>query len=296
MTGIDELEQHLADQLHGIGRLAPDADGWEGIHHRLDRRRKARARTRVACMVVVLVGVTGVLVPLAGRGDRTEVASDPDGFPRLVLDLPGYDLVHADQADDIAPPGESGELLVYGDAGPGLLGTGQVVFVRLVPAAAPYGIGDSASSVPVDIAGREGRLLAYSSLTTSLGWPRADGALVHVIATGVPDDTLANMARSIETAMADGLAPLAELGDGLVLRRSGSSDLGPSRHGEVAYTGPENRTVDLRLLSGGPTRLDGLVVDRLASAGSWRALTVDGQPAVVSTYADGPRSGNRPGR
>ena len=237
------------------------------------------------------VAVVGVLVPLAGRGDRAQVASDPQGFPRLVLDLPGYDLVNADQAEDIAPPGDTGELLVYGDAGPGLLGTGEVVFVRLVPAAAPYGIGESDSSVPVDIAGQEGRLLHYSALTTSLGWPRADGTLVHVIAAGVPDDTLANMARSIETAMAEGLAPLTELGDGLALRRSGSLDLGPSRHGEVAYKGPENRTVDLRLLSGGPTRLDGLVVDRLTSAGSWRALTVGSQPAVVSTYADGPEVG-----
>ncbi len=124
-----------------------------------------------------------------------------------------------------------------------------------------------------------------------MGWPRADGTLVHVIAAGIPDDTLANMARSIETAVAEGRAPLTELGDGLALRRRGSLDLSPSRHGEVTYRGPENRTVDLRLLSGGPTRLDGLVLDRLASAGSWRALTVGRQPAVESTYADGPEAG-----
>ena len=224
-NGTDELERHLADQLHGIGGLAPAGDGWEGIHHRLAARRRTRTRLRVAGVAVVLLAVVGVLVPLSDRGDRTQVASDPQGFPRLVLDLAGYELVHADQAEDIAPPGDTGELLVYGDAGPGLLGTGEVVFVRLVPAAAPYGIGESDSSVTVDIAGQEGRLLDYSVLTTSLGWPRADGTLVHVIAAGIPDDTLANMARSIESAMAEGRAPLTELGDGLALRRSGSLDL-----------------------------------------------------------------------
>ena len=106
MTGrmsheTDELEQHLSDQLHGIGGLAPDADGWEGIHHRLDRRRRARTRARVGGVAFVLMAVVAVLIPLAGRGDRrTQVASDPQGFPRLILDLPGYDLVHADSSED----------------------------------------------------------------------------------------------------------------------------------------------------------------------------------------------------
>jgi hypothetical protein len=135
---IDELERRLTDELHGIGRLAPDTDGWEGIHHGLDRRRRARARARVAGVAVVLVAVVAVLVPLSGRGDRrTQVASDPQRFPRLVLDLPGYELAHADSSEDVASGQDVGQLLVYGDGGPGLLGTGAVVFVRLVPAGAP---------------------------------------------------------------------------------------------------------------------------------------------------------------
>ncbi|MEA2844341.1 MAG: hypothetical protein QOJ69_2012, partial [Actinomycetota bacterium] len=285
MTDVDELERHLADQLHAIGGLAPDADGWDGIHHRLAARRRARTRLRVAGVAVVLVAMVAVLVPLSGRGDRpTHVASDPQGFPRMILDLPGYDLVHADSSEDTGPQADTGQLLVYGDAGPGLLGTGAVVFVRLVPAGAPYGIGQpadtdkSGSTTPVDIAGRPGRLLKYSPLATSLGWPRSDETLVHVIATGVADDALADMGRSIEAALAQGLAPPTDLGDGLVLRRSDPVDTGPSSHGEATYTGPANRTVDLRLTSGGPARLDDLVVDRLASAGEWKPLTVDGRP------------------
>jgi hypothetical protein len=292
MNDLNELERHVSDQLQGIGRLAPDADGWDGIHRRLESRRRVRARARVAGVAVVLVAMVAVLIPLAGGGDRpTQVASDPQGFPRLVLDLPGYELMHADSSEDVAPRADIGRLFVYGDAGPGLLGTGEVVFVRLVPAGASYGIGETDSTVPVDVAGRPGRLFGYSSLTTSLGWPRTDGSLVHLVATGVPDDTLANMGRSVESALAEGLAPPTELGDGLALRRDGTLDTGPSEHGEVGYTGPENRTVDLRLTSGGPTDLDDLVLDRLASAGSWQPLTVEGQPAVASTYAGDPGLG-----
>ena len=239
----------------------PTPTGWDGIHHRLEARRRVRARARVAGVAVALVAMVAVLIPLAGGGDRpTQVASDPQAFPRLVLDLPGYELVHADSSEDVAPREDTGQLLVYGDAGPGLLGTGAVVSVRLVPAGAPYGIGENDSNVRVDIGGREGRLLDYGSLTTSLGWPRADGTLVHIVAAGVADDPLVNMARSIEAAMTEGRGPLTALGDGLTLRRTGSLDTGPSNHGEVAYTGPENRTVDLRLTSGGPTSLDDLVV------------------------------------
>lgn len=291
-NGVDELEGQLADQLHGIGRLAPDADGWDGIHHRLAHRRQVRARLRVGGVAVVLVAMVAVLIPLAGRGDRpTQVASEPQAFPRLVLDLPDYNLLRADSSEDVGPREDTGQLLVYGDAGPGLLGAGEVVFVRLVPAGASYGIGETDSTVPVDIAGRPGRLLDYSSLTTSLGWPRADGSIVHLVATNIPDDTLANMGRSVEAALAEGLAPPTELGDGLALRRVGSPDTGGSSHGEVTYSGPESRTVDLRLTSGGPSNLDDLVLDRLASAGSWRPLTVEGRSAVASTYAESPAVG-----
>ena len=76
----------------------------------------------------------------------------------------------------------------------------------------------------------------------------------------------------------------------------GSLDRARPATARSPYTGPDNRTVDLRLTSGGQTRLDDLVVD------GWRRPARGGRsPSTASRRSraptpTGPRSGRRPGR
>ena len=303
-SGVDDLEVRIAERLHGHSRLAPDNDGWEGILDRIEHRGRARHRRRAALTGVVVVGMVWSLVALTGddgtRLATTSPALGPDasapatggglGLPRLVLDVPGFELTHADSTDGGGRP-DLGPLHVYGAQGDGLLGPGPVVFVRLVPAGASYGIGDGPAVQAVDVAGRPGRMFATGEPNVSLGWPREDGSLVHVLGVGLSDGDLVAGGETIERALAAGQPVPAAMPGGVELRRSNSSDTSPSRHAEVEYRSG-TRSVGLRLVSGGQFRLDDLVLDRLTSSARWRSATVAGTPAVLSTY---PPVGGRAG-
>jgi hypothetical protein len=297
LNGTDELERRLTARLHDHSRLAPDGDGWDAILDRIEHRGRARHRRRAAATGVVAVTIVGSLVVLAGN-DGTRVSTTPappaapaataGGLPRLVLDVPGFDLVHASATGPMEPGPDLGRLLVYGMPGNGVLDPGPVVFARLVPAGAPYGIGDGPGVIEVDVAGRSGRLLPSSAAAQSLGWPREDGSIVHLIAVGFVYDELLAAGQAIESALAAGQAPPASLAGGIELRRdtssATSSATSPMAEGEVSY-GAGDRQVKLRVISGGTHQLDDLVRDRLASSTGWRPADVGGRPAVLSAYA-----------
>ena len=304
MKGTEELEHQIAERFHGYGRLAPDSDGWEGIHDRIEHRGRARHRRRAAATCLVVAGMVGSLVVLTGDdGARLSTTSPaaPDGpavslpadggLPRLVLDLPGFVLSHASSDEAGLPFPDLGPLLVFGAPGDGLLGLGPVLFARLVPAGASYGVGDGPEVLEVDVAGRPGRIFSTGDVTVSLGWPRTDGSIVHVLGVGMSDDDVLASGQAIEYALAAGLPLSPTMPGGIELRRSTPPDTSPSRHAEVDYQSG-SRSVGLRLVSGGQYRLDDLVLDRLASSAGWRAATVAGTPAVLSTY---PPVGDRAG-
>ncbi len=294
-NGVDELERRIADRLHGHSRRAPDNDGWEAISDRITARARARRRRRAAATGLVVAGMVGALVVELPGDVRTQVSTTPagpaasvagpvvGGLPRLVLDVPGFELSHASTSDDTDPFPDLGPLLVYGTPGDGLLGPGPVVFVRLVPAGASYGIGDGPEVQSVDVAGRPGRIFSTGVPNVFLGWPRADGSIVHLLGVGLRGDELVDAGGLIEEALAAGQAPPTTLPGGVELRRSTPADVSPSRQAEVDYRF-EGGSVGFRLLTGRDYRLDNLLLDRLASSIAWQATTVDGKPAVLSTY------------
>jgi len=300
-SGIGELERRITRGLHDHSRLAPDSDGWEAILDRVEHRGRARHRRRAAATGLVMVGMVGTLVVLTGD-DGTRVSTTPatpaaptagpvtataavGGLPRLVLDVPGFQLTHADAIEAGAPYPDLGPILVYAAPGDGLLGPGPVMFARLVPAGAPYGIGDGPEAKPVDVAGRPGRRLAYGA-AQSLGWSREDGSIVHLVSMGLPDDDVLAAGQAIEEHLILRQDPPGTVAGGLELRRVTSPDASPASEAEVSYQA-DGRTMGLRLMAGGTYRLDDLVRDRLASSAGWRPATVDGKSAVLSTYQDG---------
>ncbi len=158
------------------------------------------------------------------------------------------------------------------------------MFARLVPTGASYGIGDGPAVKETDVAGRPGRLID-SGAARSLGWVRADGSIVHLIAVDVSPADLVEAGRAIEEAAGKGGPPPTGLPGGIELRRTTPSDTSPASLAEVSYeSGP--RSVGLRLTTGGTNRLDNLLLDRLASSGGWRPATVNGRSAVLSTYQE----------
>ena len=293
--GVDELERQIADRLNGHSRRAPDNDGWEAILDRIEHRGRARHRRRAATTGLVMVGMVASLVVLTGDDDTTRVSttsagpatpalSTPAGsLPRLVLDFPGFDLTRAAHSEAGGPGPDLGPLLVYTAPGDGLLGVGPVVFARLVPAGAAYGIGDGPDMKPVDVDGQPGRLIATSGTVTSLGWPREDGSLVHLIAHGLPDDDLLAAGQALEGALALGQAAPTTLPGGIALSRVTRPEGSRWDQTEVSY-GSGSRLVELRLTTGGAYEHDSLVLDRMASSSSWRSASVDGRAANLATY------------
>ncbi len=297
MNGIDGLERQIAERLHGHSRMAPDNDGWEAILDRIEHRGRARHRRRAATTGLVAAGMVGALVVVLPGDDATRVSTTPAGptatspsatdgvavgagLPRLVLDVAGFELTRAANTDDGSPYPDLGPLLVYGAPGDGILGPGPVLFVRVVPAGASYGIGDGPDVREVDIGGRPGRIFSISA-GLSLGWSREDGSLVHLLAIGLAEDDVVVAGQTLAEAL--GHEPPTTLPGGFELRRSTPADLSPSSQAEVDYRF-EGGSASLRLLSGGTYRLDDLLVDRLVSSVDWRSTTVDGRPAVLSTY------------
>jgi hypothetical protein len=296
MNGTDELERRIRERLHGHSRLAPDGDGWEGILDRIEQRGRARHRRRAAATGLAVVGMVGSLAVLAGDDDASvsttpagpnarAAAVAPDGrLPRLVFQVPGFDLVGAFSSAPTGPETDIGPLLVYGSPGDGLLGPGPVVFARLVPAGAAYGIGEGPAVTVVEVGRRRAHLIGTGGAARSLGWAREDGSIVHLVAMGVGDADLLAMGQTVEEALAGAQDPPAVLPGDIQLRRTSRPDPSSGAEAEVVY-GSEGRSADLRLTAGGAYRLDSLVLDRLASSADWRPSTVGGRPAVLSTYA-----------
>ncbi|HEX7276639.1 MAG TPA: hypothetical protein VF244_04630 [Acidimicrobiales bacterium] len=296
-NGIDELERRISQRLHGHGRLAPDNDGWGAILDRIEQRGRARHRRRAAAAGLLVVGMVGSLVVLTGD-DATRVSTTPAGpastadpaadaassagLPRLVLDLPGFEVDHASSTGATGPWPDLGPLLVYGLPDGGLIGRGPVLFVRLVPAGMPYGLGEGPAVEPVDVAGRPGRLLPSGSPTASLAWPREDGSIVHLLTVGL-GGALVAQGEEIERTLATVGAPAESLGSGLVLLRETPADPSAAAQAEVTYRSDPPMSLTLRLTSGGAYRLDDLLFDRLISAFAGRSTSVDGRPAVVIT-------------
>ncbi|HVF13175.1 MAG TPA: hypothetical protein VM942_01180 [Acidimicrobiales bacterium] len=302
MGGVDELERRLSERLQGHGRMAPDGDGWQGILERIEQRGRARHRRRAAATGLVAVGIVGSLVVVSGD-DTTRVrttsappaTAPPAGtsefaaaaaLPHLVLDVPGFELIGASADVTGGPEPDIGPLLVYAVPGDGLVGPGPAMFARLVPAGTSYGIGDGAEVKEVDVAGRPGRLLSPDgAAAVSLGWQREDGSIVHLIAVGVADEDVAAAGTAMEEALVREQAPPATLPGTFELRRATPPEATASSLAEVVYAARE-RHVQLRLTSGTTYRLDSLVLDRLASSGSWRPAVVDGKSGVMATYQD----------
>jgi hypothetical protein len=301
--GIGELERRITQGLHRHSRLAPEGDGWEAILDRIERRGRVRQRRRVAATGLVLVAMVGSVVALTGGGDtrvsttpaRPDTPASPTpaatstaaaaGLPRLVFEVPGFSLLHASAEERTESVRESDRFLVYTTSDDGLLGSGAVLFARLVPPGAAYGLGDGPTVTDVDVAGQPGRLTAMTTAARSLGWSRPDGSIVHVIALGVATSDLLQGGQAIEQSLALGGGPPAELPGGVALRRTMEAGQSASAwtQSELSYQSG-SRIVGLRLTSGDGYTLDALLLDRLASAEAWRAATVAGRPAVLSTY------------
>ncbi len=298
VNGIGELERRITERLHDHSRRAPDGDGWEGILDRIERRGRARHRRRAATTGLVVVGLVGSLAVLTS-GDDTRVSTTPAPpaadtgespapgvLPRLVLDVPGFVLTRAANSESTGPGPDLGPLLLYTAPGDGILGVGPVMFARLVPAGAAYGIGEGPAVTTVDIGGRPGRLVDGGGPVLSLGWPREDGSIVHLIAHDFANDGLLAAGRALEGALALGQDPPTSLG-GLALARATRPEGSRWDQTEVSYRSG-SRVVELRLTTGGPYEHDSLLLDRLASATSWRTASFDGTAANLATYQQSP--------
>ena len=111
MNSADWLESDLVDHLRSRGGQAPGGAGWDGILGRIEQRHRRRQRRRVAATAFAVMAFLGVMVSLGGRMGPAggPVATEPagpsaGGFPRLVLDVAGYQLEHASENPVAAQP------------------------------------------------------------------------------------------------------------------------------------------------------------------------------------------------
>ncbi len=149
--------------------------------------------------------MVGSLVVLTGDDGTRLSTTSPAGTGRAGGLAPGRrrpappgarrPRVRADPGGRATRPGcpfpDLGPLLVYGAPGDGLLGLGP----GGVRPAGPGGRGRTGSATgprcrrSTSPGGRDASS-PRATVTVSLGWPRADGSLVHVLAVGMSDDDL----------------------------------------------------------------------------------------------------------
>ncbi|MFN2503645.1 MAG: hypothetical protein ABR540_05330 [Acidimicrobiales bacterium] len=269
MTDLETLETEIASRLHQRGAEAPAVDGWNGVQRHIHKRQQARRRRRAAGALVGLTALAGGILPLVGGGEPSRVtAGQPAGpLPRLVLDLPGYDVnrAFAFESEGLQedPPGQ-----LWKFSGRGLVYEGKILFVRLVPAGAPYGIGDqSPEAERFDVNGRPAFLIPYTSTVSGLGWNLDDGRMVHLVAVQLDRDQLLAAAHALDVG-ADGrlISDPAALPAGMTLSQEAvPAPPAPYAQSEQQYLGPSGQ-VDLHLQTGSPYRLLDLVLDRMASS------------------------------
>ena len=287
-----DLERELGTRLRQSSTAAPVGDGWEAIHRRIDARHRSRQRRRLAgCGVALVVTAVASAALLTGRGSETRVATRPPAspstepeLPRLVLDVPGWRVERAATAEAPGRPIVGEPLWSFTEPGRGV--DGKVVFATVARPSTPFGIGDqSPTATEVDIRGRTGYLTVTPPLVGQLGWRLADGTVVYLTSARLSGDELVAFARALDvTADRTLIVPAGPLPAGLALLRAatpGEWDAGQAA--EVSY-GRRDARLELRLQTGGEWLLDDLVRDRLASAAAARAVTVHGQPGVLSTY------------
>lgn len=290
----DQLERDLTDGLRAIATHAPAGGGWNAIHGRIARRQRARRRRRAAVAAAITVAVAGGLASTVdGDGRRQVVAGPPAapaGLPRLVVDQVGFRVVRAvESPDGPATARDTGTLAVLARPDAGL--SGPALFVRTVPSGASYGFGEqSPTARTVDIGGRTGFLMRYTSLSRSLGWQLADGSGIHLISLRLSDDDLLVAARAMErVAGATTWAPDA-MPAGLVrLRETPGGEAVSPATAETDYVGEKGAGMQVRVQAGGQHVVDDYVLDRAASARQVSEVRVDGAPAVLSVYEEGDR-------
>ena len=289
-----DLERELENRLRQRSTAAPVGDGWEAIHRRIDARRRSRQRRRLAgCGVAVVVTVVASLALVNGSDREVGVATrppTPDGgaeLPRLVLDLPGWEVDHASSGEAGGAPTAAPPLWLFTEPGRGF--DGKVVYVSIADPTVPYGLGEeNPAASRVDVRGRT----AYLNVTPALvgpvgqmGWRMADGTSVYLTSSRLTEEELVAFARAVDVAPDRGLVlPMPALPAGLAFERStGPEERDGRLHAEVSYR-QGRRSAELRLQPGGEWQFDNLVRDRLVSASAARAVTLDGAPGVVSTY------------
>jgi hypothetical protein len=287
-----DLEQELATRLRRRGSAAPVGPGWEGIHRRIDGRRRSRQRRLVGGGAAVLVAAVAVSAALVGPDPDARVASQPPdaappapALPRLVLDLPGWAVTHASSDETGRARAEGAPLWVLAEPDRGY--DGKAVFVSVVPPSVPFGIGEeSPTAAVVDVRGRRAYLNLTPPLSGQLGWKLDDGTAVYITSTRLSGEELVAVGRALDVAPDRTLVvPPGPLPGGVRLLRATSPGEWDGRMAaEVAYRRGE-AAVDVRLQTGGAWMLDELVRDRLVSARSARAVTVAGVPGVLTTYA-----------
>jgi hypothetical protein len=290
-----DLERELETRLRQRSAVAPVGDGWEAIHGRIDARRRARQRRRVVgCGVAVVVALVVSVALIGDSGRETRVATRPPDsatgrpeLPRLVLDLPGWEVDHATTADTGTGPPPSPPLWLFTEPGRGF--DGKIVYVSIADPTVPYGVGDeNPAATQVDVRGRTG----YLHLTPpkvgevgQMGWRMADGTSVYLTSTRLSEDELVAFARMVDVGP-DGklVLPMPSLPAGLAFQRGTTPGEWDARfHAEVSYR-RGRASAELRLQTGGEWLFDDLVRDRLVSASASRSATVQGAPAVVTTY------------
>ena len=234
----------------------------------------------------------------AGGPVATEPAGpSAGGFPRLVLDVAGYQLEHASENPVAAQPPllevpAPGSLRLSVWAEPGRGYDGRVLFVTVAAPAAGYGVGDLSSEARAVTVGTDaGWIQQYTGLpATSLGWYLPTGQAVHLVGLRLDESELMAAGRDLQVA-ADGSFTWGRGSPpvGLALDRATESPLGPRTTGEVSYARGAAR-LSLRLQEGGDAVLDDLIRDRAAAALEIGQTTVGDVPAVLTVYEGEDRS------
>lgn len=287
-----QLERELSEGLHALAAHAPARPGWEGIQHRVARRRRARRLQRMV-VAVALIGVcAGGLAAVATRDRGGHVAAGPPGEPlRYVADAPGYRAMYASEASTVPPPGVAGEAgTLHVLARPGAGFSGPLLFVRVVPAGAAYGIGDvSPAAETVDVNGQTGFLLPQSSIAIGLGWRRPDGSAVHLVSVRLSPPELLAAARALAVgAQALTWAP-GSMPAGLELLRATKPGRSSTFSAESDYAGAQGKGFVVRVKTGDEYIVDSFIADRAGAARALAQVDVGGVPAVLSTYDRGDR-------
>jgi hypothetical protein len=291
-----DLERELNARLRQRSTEAPVGDGWEAIHRRIDARRRARQRRRLAgCGVAAIVALVAS-VALLGDSDREarvatrppdSAAGEPE-LPRLVLDLPGWEVDRASTEDTDAGPRVAPPLWLFTEPGRGF--DGKVVYVTIADPTVPYGLGDeNPAATRVDIRGSTGYLNVtppWVGEVGQIGWRTADGTSVYLTSTRLSEEELVAIARLVDVAADRTLmVPDGPLPAGLAFERGTAPGEWDGRvRAQISHRRRGGGAAELRLQTGGEWLFDEVVRDRLVSASASRSATVQGAPGVVTTY------------